>query len=66
MSRYFTRPKAAKAFYVEDDIYDGPPTSGIPTVCDHEATDTGIMDANGNTIWRLPNPVGFQFWEPPQ
>lgn len=56
MSRYFTKPKA----WVADDIYD---EDRVPqpslTVCDHEATDTGLLDASGDVIWRAPNPIGF-------
>ena len=29
------------------------------TVDEHVATDTGLLDADGNIIWRTPNPVGF-------
>lgn len=31
----------------------------LPTVSDHNATDTGLLDANGYTIMRAPNPIGF-------
>ncbi|MEO1169910.1 MAG: hypothetical protein AAFW97_14490 [Pseudomonadota bacterium] len=29
------------------------------TVCDHEAVDTGLVDASGGSIYRLPNGIGF-------
>lgn len=32
----------------------------IPTVCDHEAVNTGLLDEHGNTIWRDPEPMGFR------
>jgi hypothetical protein len=54
MSRYFAKPKA----WVADDVWDDPFLPDI-RVSDHEATDTGLLDAEGNTIWRAPNPIGF-------
>jgi len=29
------------------------------SVCDHEAVYTGLLDADGDEIWREPNPIGF-------
>ena len=29
------------------------------SVCDHEAVDTGLLDATGESIWRAPNGIGF-------
>jgi hypothetical protein len=61
MSRYFTRPKAAtRSFWVEDDC-DNYSSQGVPEVPDHVATHTGLLDANGDDIWRAPNPIGFRF-----
>lgn len=34
----------------------------IPAASDHEAADTGLLDADGNSIMRAPNPMGF-VWE---
>lgn len=67
MSRYFTRSR------VEDDqgyaIHPGRPYSTIEPcsnenppyieVPDHEARNTGILDANGDAIWCGPRPIGF-------
>lgn len=54
MARYVTRPKA------DDDYWpETAPFITSLTVSDHEAADTGLLDADGNTIWRLPNPIGF-------
>ncbi len=58
MPRYFIarnvkRPKA------EDDWYPTGNSWHIPTVSDHEATDTGLVDQNGDLIMRAPNPMGF-------
>lgn len=65
MPRYFTRPRA----WTGTDFgqpYDAPdhaeafrPHLDVP---DHEATDTGLLDKDGNSIWRAPNPIGF-VWE---
>lgn len=61
MSRYFTRPRGG--LYVEDDHYSPDPIAlHIPIASDHQATDTGLLDAHGDTIMRAPNPVGF-IWE---
>jgi hypothetical protein len=29
------------------------------SVSEHEAADTGLLDANGDSIMRAPNPMGF-------
>lgn len=60
MSRYFSKPKA---LWVEDeDAWDRRVEIGTPTAWDFESADTGLLDAEGNTIWRGPNPIGF-VWE---
>lgn len=58
--RYFTRAKRPRA----DDGFWSNDISRPSTleVCDHEPTDTGLLDANGDTIWRGPNPMGF-LWD---
>lgn len=61
MPRYFTRPRAIH--WVEDEnAMPEPGRIDLPTVSDHEATDTGLIDLNGDCIMRAPNPVGF-VWE---
>ncbi len=59
MSRYFTQRLTAAA-WVEDDHYspDPGPLNHV-SVPEHEAADTGLLDASGNRIWRAPNPMGF-------
>lgn len=54
MPRYFARPRA-------DDEYweDAAPLITSVEVCGHVAVDTGLLDADGNSIFRAPNPVGF-------
>jgi hypothetical protein len=62
MSRYFTRPKAAtRSFWVEDEHYGANTAITHVEVPDHVATHTGLLDANGDDIWRAPNPIGFRF-----
>lgn len=58
MSRYFSVPRAAS--WIEDDYYSPDAASAhIPSVPEHEARDTGLIDARGDAIWRAPNPLGF-------
>jgi len=61
MPRYFTAPKQPRS-WIADDWEE--PVRHIPTVSDHEPTDTGLIDVNGDSIWRAPNPIGF-IWEHP-
>jgi hypothetical protein len=59
MPRYFCRKITARG-YVEDDI--DVPLAGLinmPCVPENCAVDTGLVSADGITIWREPNPVGF-------
>lgn len=59
MPRYFTRAKRPRA---DDDLWtDDISRPHSIEVCDHEATDTGLLDARGDMIWRAPNPIGFRF-----
>lgn len=57
MSRYFTRKRPSQ--WIADDL--GP--EDAPMIREHEATDTGLLDADGNTIWRAPNEMGFVWSE---
>lgn len=56
MARYFTKHRAwvgdEEHWYRSFDPH-------TPTVCDHQAVDTGLLDANGDPIKRAPNPIGF-------
>lgn len=56
MARYFTKAVSPRA---DDDYWPEPPLITSIVVCDHEAVDTGLLDASGNTVWRAPTPVGF-------
>lgn len=61
MSRYFVRPARVAMSIVHS--YDDWDVVGnawhVPAVSDHEAADTGLLDMNGDTIMRAPNPIGF-------
>ena len=59
MSRYFTKPQRTRS-WIGDDLghEDAPLLAGL-CVPDHEATDTGLLDPNGDTIWKEPRPMGF-------
>lgn len=59
MPRYFARPIRPK---VGSDWSDDIPRPSTLDACDHEATDTGLLDQHGNAIWRGPNPMGF-IWD---
>ncbi len=61
--RYFIRkqPRASDGAWVphdwgSDDVLHQP----IPTVCDHNAIETGLLDSNGDMIMRAPRPIGFK------
>ena len=57
MTRYFIQRARVRA---DDEYYpDDWAAQCIPTVCDHEATDTGLIDVDGFSIMRAPNPIGF-------
>lgn len=58
MPRYVSRPRS---FWVEDETYRDPIRQDTPIVPEHVAADTGLLDAQGNTIWRLPERMGFLF-----
>jgi hypothetical protein len=55
MPRYVTKSPCA---WIADDVWDAPVRPDI-VVADHAPIDTGIIDAQGNAIFRLPNPIGF-------
>mgnify|MGYP003432027334 FL=1 len=54
MTRYVSGPRP-RAFFYDDD----PPLVPDLTVDDHDMVDTGLLDGDGNVIWRAPNPMGF-------
>jgi len=62
MARYFSKPRRIAAWVEDEEAWDAPVSDHIPTVSDHEATDTGLVDLNGDSIMRAPNPIGF-IWD---
>lgn len=58
MTRYFVqrKPQPVRSY---DDWEPIGNAWHIPAVSDHEAADTGLLDANGECIMRAPNPIGF-------
>lgn len=56
MARYFVQRRAA--LFVGDDTWVEAmvPSLSVP---EHVATDTGLLDDQGDPIMRAPNPVGF-------
>lgn len=58
MARYFTK-RACASRSDDDGYYPVGNSWHVPTVSDHEAIDTGLLDANGDPIMRAPNPIGF-------
>ncbi len=60
MKRYFVRRAPKASLYVDDDPRWPEPTfEPHMNVPEHIATNTGLLDANGDTIMRAPNPMGF-------
>lgn len=54
MPRYFAKPKA-----FDDEYWPAAPLVTSLTVDECVAVDTGLVDADGNNIFRSPLPVGF-------
>lgn len=62
MSRYVIKAQAAKPRSWWGDYHDASPVApvGPPQVFVPDApTDTGLLDKEGNAIFRLPDPIGF-------
>lgn len=59
MSRYFVQ-RTRSAAWIEDE-YLAPDPSPMRDVFvpEHIATDTGLVDLNGDPIMHAPRPVGF-------
>jgi hypothetical protein len=59
VSRYVKRP-ATSRLYVEDATFleESPMLPSI-SVDSSEAVKTGLLWADGSTVWRAPNPIGF-------
>lgn len=62
MPRYYSRKKKVSSWVEDEDAWGETTPVGVPSVCEHEATYTGLLDTKGDCIMRAPNPVGF-IWE---
>ena len=59
MARYYSN-RAPKRIRADDfDWTDDISRPSSLEVCDHEVTDTGLVDKDGYPIMRAPNPIGF-------
>jgi hypothetical protein len=59
MSRYVRAPSKPRA-WIEDPVsYDDAPMIPNLEVDGHECVETGLLWADGSTIMRAPNPLGF-------
>jgi hypothetical protein len=56
MTRYVRRPRSIRPRCEWDEDVPLVPHLDVP---DHKASFTGLLDANGEEIWREPRPVGF-------
>lgn len=59
MARYFTVRQPARATLYVEDFHHGKAQDIRPEVCDHESTDTGLLDVNCDPIMREPRSIGF-------
>lgn len=57
MARYVARSKAV----ADCDWWDAGRLYDTVEVTESEPTDTGLLDNHGNSIWRMNDPIGFQF-----
>ncbi|WP_379487482.1 hypothetical protein [Novosphingobium soli] len=55
MPRYIVRPRAD----ADCDWWEGERLEPVPLADMPEPMRTGLLDASGNEIWRLPRPIGF-------
>lgn len=60
MARYVSRRSRSD---MECDGWDEPRLYDSLTVIEREPSATGLLDASGNEIWRLPDPMGFRITE---
>ena len=58
MSRYFIAPRA-RLRVDNEGIPDDAPMCVPGSIPEHVATDTGLLDVNGDAIMRAPRPIGF-------
>ena len=59
MAHYFSHRTPARGWVGDTDALPAAVAGNIPSVCDHEATYTGLLDVDGDPIMRAPRPIGF-------
>jgi hypothetical protein len=57
VTRYRVRQPQPRAYF--DDWEGVENTPFVTMTCDHQSIFTGLLDADGNEIWRDPEPIGF-------
>ncbi|AIT81231.1 hypothetical protein [Novosphingobium pentaromativorans] len=55
MPRYVSRAHRA----ADCEWWEGQRLEPVPEVDMHEPVRTGLLDQDGNEIWRMPRPIGF-------
>lgn len=55
MARYV---KMRAGGWIADDVWDAPPRNNL-LVPMHDPINTGLLDADGNAIFRVQPPIGF-------
>jgi hypothetical protein len=65
--RYVTRPRGMRPrgddYADYDDTQDQDRRLSVDIYCDDDPIDTGLLDANGDPIFRVKDPIGFRFSE---
>jgi len=59
MPRYIRRPVKRVRSDAECFGWDEPPLLSTIEVSESEPVDTGLLDSDGNEIWRMKDPIGF-------
>ena len=58
-NRYKSVPKSTQRPQADCDCWDDAPFLTDINVPEWQSTPTGILDADGNEIHRIPRPIGF-------
>lgn len=61
MTRYVAMARRPRAWITEDDVVMGDRPSCVVHETDDEPMDTGLLDAHGVALYRVPtrHPIGF-------
>jgi len=58
MAKYISK-NVRSAITDDGDYFDDYPMINVPFVDDMILQPTGLLDADGTPLWRLPPPIGF-------